>query len=153
VNKTFVIAILLALVSAACTSGPIQVRLQQPSLQIESLRAGDDRVHLGLLLHNPNDHAILVEGLQAVLEIDGMRLLERDWMLGLAMDPRGRERLNLQADVQASALQALREFQASGARTVPYRLRAEIQLRGQRNGRVEQPGFLHPVPGQPGNFR
>lgn len=154
-NKSILVPMVLALVliTGACASGPMQVRLQPPSLHIENLRTEAGRVHLGLLVSNHNDHEIFVEGLQAVLEIDGMELLQRDWPLGLAIDPRGRERVNLQASANDRALQMLRDFESSGRRTVAYQLRGEIRLRGQRNGRIEQPGFLHPVPGQPGNFR
>lgn len=147
------IPILLVLMTTACSSGPIQVRLQPPSLQIENLRTEEGRVYLGLLVTNLNDHEIFVEGLQAVLEIDGMELLQRDWSLGLAIDPRGRERVNLQASANDRALQMLHDFESSGRRTVAYRLNGEMRLRDQRDGRIEQPGFLHPVPGQPGNFR
>lgn len=137
----------------ACAMGPREIRLEPPSLQVESLRVEDGKVHFRLLVHNRNDHVIYLSEAAVAMRIDGAELFNAAWQLDLDMGPRGRELVSL----DATAMQAAAELLSDGAPTspagVPFELSAEIVIADMRDAEIGQRGFLHPVPGQPGEFR
>ncbi len=145
--------LMLLLLITGCVGGRIEVRLQPPGVQVENIRLENGQIYLSLLLHNHNDHEILVETIHLRLEIEELDLLENEWTTMLGIDPRGRERIDLEAPDRSDASGRLVAATESEQRNVAYLLQAEMVLSGQRNGTIEQSGFLHPVPGQPGNFR
>jgi LEA14-like dessication related protein len=146
--------IFASLLLAACASGGGDVRSEPPTLQIEGLALQSGRVRLDLLVHNPNDHPLKLEGVSLAMEIDdGSALFADDWPLTLQMGPRVNERLQLETRVQQPAGRRLLEQGRARRASIGYALEMEIRVTGQGNKRGERTNFLHPVPGQPGQFR
>lgn len=137
----------------ACASGPGQIRLEPPSLQVESLRVDEGTVYFRLLLHNRNDHDIFLSEANVGMRIDGSELFSDTWQLDLDVGPRGRELVSLDAPARQEAADLLSTAGSSGAGGMPFELAAEILMDSMRNAEISVKGFLHPVPGQPGTFR
>jgi len=137
----------------ACATGKREIRLEPPSLQVESLRIDDDTVHFRLLVHNRNDHVLYLSEAAVAMRIDGTELFNAAWQLDLDMGPRGRELVSLDAPAMAAAAEVLSAFGRSDGTGVPFELSAEFVIEDMRDAEIGQKGFLHPVPGQPGQFR
>lgn len=138
---------------AACATGAREIRLQPPSIQVESLRIEDGVVHFRLLVHNRNDHVLYLSEAAVAMRIDGTELFNAAWQLDLDMGPRGRELVSLDAEATPAATTILAALGDSGEDSVSFELSSEIVIDGQRDAEIGQKGFLHPVPGQPGEFR
>jgi hypothetical protein len=133
--------------------GPREIRLEPPSLQVENLRIHDGMVHFRLLVHNRNDHALYLSQAAVAMRIDGTELFNAAWQLDLDMGPRGRELVSLDAPAMPAAAEILLTLAQSGRTNVPFELSSDIVIENMRNAEIGQKGFLHPVPGQPGEFR
>lgn len=140
-------------VLGACASGQREIRLEPPSLQIENLRIDGGIVHFRLLLHNRNDHVLYLSEANITMRIDETDLFDAAWRLDLDMSPRGRELISLDAPALTVAAERLLANAGRGAAGVPFELSSEIVIEGQKKAEIEHTGFLHPVPGQPGEFR
>lgn len=137
----------------ACAAGAGKIRLEPPSIQVESLRIEDDTVYFRLLVHNRNDHVLYLSEATVTMRIDGSELFNAAWQLDLDMSPRGRELISLDAPAMQAAAKILPGPGPSNTTGVPFELSAELVFGDMRNAEVDQRGFLHPVPGQPGEFR
>jgi len=137
----------------ACATGPREIRLEPPSLQVESLRIEDGKVYFRLLVHNRNDHVLYLSEAAVAMRIDGAELFNAAWQLDLDMGPRGRELVSLDAAAVQPAAEALSAAGSSSPAGVPFELSAEFVIADMRDAEIGQRGFLHPVPGQPGEFR
>jgi len=153
--KSFRSPLLIAfsLLLAACASGGGDVRSEPPTLQIEGLALEPGRVRLDLLVHNPNDHPLELQGVSLAMEIEGSELFSDDWPLTLRMGPRVNERLQLETRLQPDPGRLLLERGRERGASIAYSLEMEIRVAGQGNKRDEREDFLHPVPGQQGQFR
>ena len=138
---------------AACSTGPRKVRSEPPGLQVENLALERSRVELGLILHNRNDHPIAVTGAQLTMRVEGELLFEENWTLALDIGPRLRERVRLDAAAGEDAVGRLKEIAAERDASISYRLTGELRIDGADDSERSVRGFLHPVPGQPGQFR
>lgn len=137
----------------ACATGKREIRLEPPSLQVESLRIENDTVHFRLLVHNRNDHVLYLSEAAVAMRIDGAELFNAAWQLDLDMGPRGRELVSLDAPAVPAGAEILATFDRSDRSGVPFELSAELVIDDMRDAEIGQKGFLHPVPGQPGQFR
>lgn len=137
---------------ASCASSP-SVRSQPPALQIDVLALERDRARIILLLHNRNDHPLEISAINLRMRFDELTLFEQVWEVDLVMDARGRERVTLDASVDAVARNRLLALERGTQNNLAYRLEGAVELADQRDATVESDGFLHPVPGQPGQFR
>lgn len=146
-------AVLLWTLLTGCHTGPIKVGQEPPTLQVESLRIEQEVVHIGLLVHNRNDHSLFIEKAVVAMRIDGDELFNAGWRLDLDIGPRGRELVGLEAPAMQPAAGRLSDIGATPGTGVAYELSSEIVLGGQRDARKGQQGFLYPVPGQPGHYR
>lgn len=138
---------------AACTTSSMEVRLEPPTLQVENLRIDGDVVRFRLLVHNRNDHELLLESASAAMRIDGAELFNAAWELHLDISPRGRELVRLDAAAMPAGVEALAGLGGSSRDGIEFELSSEIVIEGQRDAKTVQEGFLYPVPGQPGHFR
>lgn len=138
---------------AGCSAGPRQIRLEPPTLLVESLRIEDDLVHFRLLVHNRNDHNLNLESAAMAMRVDDAELFNAAWELDLDIGPRGRELLSLDAPAMPIAAEILLALGQSHRANERFELSSEIVIEGQRDAKTVQEGFLHPVPGQPGHFR
>lgn len=139
---------------AACTTGSMEVRLEPPTLQVESLRMDAGVAHLALLVHNRNDHAMLLESAMLDMRIDGAELFSATRELALDISPRGRERITLDAPALPEGAQILDGSQRSRTgKGLQFELSSQFLIDGQRDAQDTWQGFLYPVPGQPGHFR
>ncbi|MGK7294928.1 MAG: LEA type 2 family protein [Candidatus Wenzhouxiangella sp. M2_3B_020] len=145
-------AVLCALL-AACSTGPRKVRSEPPGLQVENLALEPSRVELGLILHNRNDHPITVTGAQLTMRVEGELLLDEDWPLALDIGPRLREHVRLEASARGDAVRRLENIMAERDASIAFRLTGELRIDGIDDSGRSVRGFLHPVPGQPGQFR
>lgn len=137
----------------ACATGAREIRLEPPSLQVESLRIENGTVHFRLLVHNRNDHVLYLSEAGVAMRVDGTGLFDAAWRVDLDMGPRGRELVSLDAAARPAGVDILAAIEQSGRSSVPFELSSEIVIEGQRDAEISQQGFLHPVPGQPGVFR
>lgn len=140
-------------VLCGCAAGQREIRLEPPSLQVENLRIEDGVVHFRLLVHNRNDHVIYLSEAAVAMRIKGVELFNAAWQLDLDMGPRGRELVSLDAPAMPTAADILLAPEATVEAGVPFELTSEIVIRDMRDAEIGQTGFLHPVPGQPGEFR
>jgi len=136
-----------------CTTGDMTLRLSPPTVQPESLMLRDDAARLSVRIDNLNDHAIELEQLQLTLRFDpDTEFTTTDWPLALDIGPRGRDVVTRPVTIPPSArarLEALRDQNSSSS----LELRYSAKVRGQRAAKGGQRVFLHPVPGQPDQFR
>lgn len=137
----------------ACATGARQIRLEPPSLQVENLRIEDGTVHFRLLVHNRNDHVLYLSEAAVAMRINGAELFNAAWQLDLDMGPRGRELVTLDAPATPAGAEILSSLAQSGSAGVPFELSSELVMEDMRDAEIGQKGFLHPVPGQPGEFR
>lgn len=143
----------LCVLAAACTTRGVQVQSEPPTLHLESLALSDARAHLALLVHNPNDHPVRLRGAALSLRVDGAELLSDDWPLDLEVSPRGNERLRLETGARTQTSRRLLERGGARDANIGYTLSAELRVDGLDNVAGELSDYLHPVPGQPGQFR
>lgn len=148
-----ILILAVACLIGACTTGPREIRLEPPSIQVENLRIEEGVVYFRLLVHNRNDHAIYLSKAAAAMRINGAELFNAAWQLDLDMGPRGRELISLEAPAAPAAAGVLVTPDAAGNTGLPFELSSEIVIEGMRDAEIGQTGFLHPVPGQPGEFR
>ncbi len=138
---------------AGCATSAREIRLESPSLQVENLRIEDGMVYFRLLVHNRNDHVLYLSEAAVAMRIDGNELFNAAWQLDLDMSPRGRELVSLDATAMPAAAGILSSVRPSDVAGVPFELSAEFVIEDMRDAEISQRGFLHPVPGQPGEFR
>ncbi|HKL50539.1 MAG TPA: hypothetical protein VJ908_05185 [Wenzhouxiangellaceae bacterium] len=150
-RPVFLLATACAL--GACATGPREIRLEPPALQVENLRIEDGTVHFRLLVHNRNDHVLFLSRAAVAMRVDGTELFNAAWQLDLDMGPRGRELVRLDAPAMPSGAAILEAIERSGDDSVPFELASEIVIDGQRDAETVQQGFLHPVPGMAGEYR
>ncbi|HMB40219.1 MAG TPA: hypothetical protein VKO85_14160 [Wenzhouxiangellaceae bacterium] len=151
--KTYVLLLTAVCLLCACATDRREIRLEPPTLQVESLRIEDGMVYFRLLVHNRNDHVLYLSEAAVAMRIDGIELFNAAWQLDLDMGPRGRELISLDASAMQAAAEILSALGPSDAAGVPFELSAEFVIEDMRNAEIGQRGFLHPVPGQPGVFR
>lgn len=142
-----------SLLLAACASGPGDVRSEPPTLQIEGLGLQSGRVRLDLLVHNPNDHPLELQGVSLAMVLEEVELFADDWPLTLQMGPRVNERLQLETRVRPGGSRLLEKQGRERGASIGYSLELEIRVAGQADRSGKRSDFLHPVPGQPGQFR
>ncbi|MFN2334877.1 MAG: LEA type 2 family protein [Wenzhouxiangellaceae bacterium] len=141
---------LLAGLTSACSTSPMQIRSEQPTLEIDSLALlQGPRVAIELLVHNRNDHALELESLDLTMSLEQTRLFSNQWPMPLKIGARGRERITLHAPASRDGAARLSELAGSLA----YQLESTLVLQGQRNAKSQKSDYLHPVPGQPDRFR
>jgi len=150
---TRIVLLTAACLLCACTTGPREIRLEPPSLQVENLRIEDGMVYFRLLVHNRNDHVLYLSEAAVAMRIDGAELFNASWQLNLDMSPRGRELVSLDAPARPATAKILSALGQSHAAGVPFELSSEFVIEDMRDSEINQEGFLHPVPGQPGEFR
>lgn len=138
---------------AACSAGPKTVRLAPPGLEIESVHLDGDRARIIVLLHNRNDHPVMIDRAHLVMLIDESELFNAEWQIDLDVGPRNRERVPLEAPVRQPAAGMLAALDDSTRPNLAYTLKSELSIRNQSDTRGKQDGYLHPVPGQPGHYR
>lgn len=151
--KNAVVLTTVVCLLCACATGQREIRLEPPSLQVESLRIENGTVYFRLLLHNRNDHDLYLSEAAVAMRIDGTELFNAAWQLDLDMGPRGRELVSLDAPALPDAAERVLADAGRDEAGVPFELSSEIVIEGQRDAEIGQNGFLHPVPGQPGEFR
>jgi len=137
----------------ACATGPREIRLEPPSLQVENLSIKDGTVYFRLLVHNRNDHVLYLSEAAVEMRIDGTELFDAAWQLDLDIGPRGRELVSLDTPARPAAASILSARGQAGDTGVPFELASEFVIENMRDSEISQKGFLHPVPGQPGEFR
>ncbi|MDT8450280.1 MAG: hypothetical protein RQ847_08900 [Wenzhouxiangellaceae bacterium] len=150
---TWMPAVALSLVLAACSTGPRTLRLAPPRLEIESVQLDGDQARIIVLLHNPNDHAVIIDRAHLAMRIGEDELFNAEWQLGLDVSPRNRERVPLEAPARQPAAATLAALDRSSRPNLTYTLTSELSIRNQRDMRAKQDGYLHPVPGQLGHYR
>jgi hypothetical protein len=138
---------------AACSTGPMDVRLEPPAVKVDSLRIENGRVHLGLHMHNRNDHELLLQSAAIAMRVNDIELLDSVRALELDISPRGRELVHLDAPALPGGAQLLTGLETSPGASIEFELSSDITIDGQKNATSVEQGFLFPVPGQPGHFR
>lgn len=138
---------------AGCTAGSMDVRLEPPALQVESLRMDGEEVHLGLRIHNRNDHELVLHSAAMEMRVNDNELFNATHELALDIGPRGRELVRLDAPALPSGAKILNAPQPSPDASFEFELSSEIVIDGQKDAKNVEQGFLYPVPGQPGHFR
>jgi hypothetical protein len=151
--KTHAILLIAVCLLFGCATGLREIRLEPPTLQVESLRIEDGMVYFRLLVHNRNDHVLFLSEAAVAMRIDGIELFNAAWQLDLDMGPRGRELVSLDAPARPAAAEIMSAPGKSGNAGVPFELSSEFVIEDMRDAEIGQTGFLHPVPGQPGVFR
>lgn len=137
----------------ACASRGIEVRSEPPTLQLESMALEPARVRLAVLVHNPNDHPVVLAGASLAMRIDGSELFADDWPLDLDIGPRVTERLRLETRTRSGPARNVLERSRDRDASVEYALDVEVRVDGNDPVRGSLANYLHPVPGQPGQFR
>ena len=149
---------LLALASlmclASCASRPGTVSGELPLVNLESLELQDQQLLVDLSIRNLNDQRLESPLREASLTIDGQAAdFESTLPLTLNISARGRENLRLTATADSATQAALLALADERGQSLPYQLTLTFDGRRASRTPVEQNGFLHPVPGQPGRFR
>ncbi len=150
-GRLLIIAACLLL--AGCASRGGDVRLEAPTLQLEGLGLDSGWVRLALLVHNPNDHPLQLQGVSLAMRIEGSELFVDDWPLGLEIGPRVNERLRLETRARPATARGLLERGRERGVNIGYTLEMDMRVRGQSDVSDERADYLHPVPGQSGQFR
>ncbi len=154
VQSLHLLALALLLCLAGCASGPRTVSGQLPLVNLEGLELQGQRLLIDLSVRNLNDQRLESPLNEASLTIDGQPArFEGVFPQAINIPARGRESLRLSATADSPVLEALQALDQSRGQSLPYQIK--LTFDGRRAGRnpVEQVGFLHPVPGQPGRFR
>jgi hypothetical protein len=146
------LAALLGLL-AGCTTGSMDVRLEPPALQVESLQMEGDTVHLGVRIHNRNDHALMLQSAAMEMRVNNHELFNATRELALDIGPRGRELVRLNAPALPAGAKILDAWHSSPGASFEFELSSEVVIDGQKDAKNVEQGFLYPVPGQPGHFR
>lgn len=149
-----VLALALLVCLAGCASGRGTVSGQLPLVNLDSLELQDQRLLVDLSIRNLNDQRLETPLREASLIIDGQAAhFESSLPLSLNISARGRENLRLTATADSATQAALAALADERGQSLPYQLTLTFDGRRASRTPVEQSGFLHPVPGQPGRFR
>ena len=152
--KVLTAVALVAGLTSACSTGQMQIRSEEPTLEIDSLALLEGpRVAIELLVHNRNDHSLVLESLGLTMSLDQTRLFSSEWPMPLTIGARGRERITLEAPASRDGASRLSELAGELAGSLAYQLESRLVLQGQRDAKNRKSDFLHPVPGQPDRFR
>lgn len=138
---------------AACSTGSMDVRLDPPTVRVESLWIEGERVNLSLRIHNRNDHPLLLESVAVAMRIKDAELFDASRALDLDISPRGRELVRMDAPALPGGAQLLTRVKSSPEAGLEFELSSEITIDDQKDAKSVDQGFLYPVPGQPGHFR
>ena len=166
VNKTTRHLAMLALLAAAlvlsaCGSGSREIRGELPLIRFEGLALDGDRVSLDVGLRNLNDRSLNLSELQVQFFIEQSLLVDVSTDVNVDISARGREVFNLRASGEREGLRALqRELATEGqsstrasGRNAGWRMELILIDAEGRESAASAEGFLHPVPGRPGQFR
>lgn len=166
VNKTahhFAMLALLAagLILSACGSGSREIRGELPLIRFEGLVLDGDQISLGIGLRNLNDRSLNLSELKVRFFIEQSLLVDTSANFNIDVSARGREVFNLSAAGERDGLRALqREFATEGqsstssaGRNAGWRMELTLIDGEGRESTASAQGFLHPVPGRPGQFR
>lgn len=146
------IVVLLGL-AAGCQTGSDYLKGASMRVEFDGLTRDSDALTLSLLVLNPNDHSVLVEGATFRFTLENRESLTRELRLDLDIAPRNRERILVSLSPDRTVLEML-ETLDGGARTrLAYTLQTELLLQERRSTRSNIEAFLHRVPGQPGRYR
>ncbi len=166
VNKTPRLLPMLALLAAGltlfgCGSGSREIRGELPLIRFEGLALAGEQVSLDVGLRNLNDRSLTLSRLKVRFFIGESLLVDRSSDFDIEISARGREVFNLRATGERAGLRALeREFAAEGqssnreaASNADWRMELTLIDNEGRESEGSAQGFLHPVPGRPGQFR
>lgn len=153
IHRTLMLCLAAALM-AGCTTGPMQIRLTPPRVELDSLRVERGDAELQLRLHNRNDHDVLIERLDIeLIDPAGHTVAAGGWPLALDIGPSNRDLLIRRTTLTEAGRDAFERLGDDARRTTELRMKVEIKVRGQRPQRSLETVHIHPVPGQPGQFR
>ncbi|MFP4207031.1 MAG: hypothetical protein ACLFSC_00105 [Wenzhouxiangella sp.] len=151
--------VITVLLVTACGSGAREIRGELPLVRLESLEVDDQHVILAVGLRNINDRSLMLRRLATRVMVEGQLLLDTEAAFQIDISARGREVVRLEATGQAAGLAVLAErfgpttgtdrALANAAWTMELTL---VDAR-ERQSDSQVQGFLHPVPGRPGQFR
>jgi len=148
-RQSMLMAIVLINVAALTACSTVRVDSVEPGIDLESLTIQPSGLEINLLVENRNDQPILLQATALELSLDDRVILDLTAPLNLQIGPRGRESLVLTTTPKPGGQQALEAIEQSAA----YRMVGRLEFESLRTYRLEQEGFLHPVPGQPGRYR
>jgi len=153
-NKRALMLCLATSLLVGCTTGPMQIRLTAPRVELDSVRIGSGNTELELRVHNRNDHEVVIERLDIeLLDSNGHKITSGGWPLALDIGPSNRDRIIRRTTLSQAGRTVFDRLGDDAQRTAELRMKIEIKVRGQRAERTVETVHIHPVPGQPGQFR
>jgi hypothetical protein len=149
------------LMLSACGSGSREIRGELPLIRFEGLVLAGDRLSLDIGLRNLNDRTLTLSRLDARFFVGDSLLVDASSEFDIDISARGREVFNLRAVGEPAGLRTLqREFAREGqsssspaTRNAGWRMELTLFDAEGRESAASAEGFLHPVPGRPGQFR
>lgn len=150
------VALLVALLLAACASGPVR-RVSEPAAGIQQLTvAADGSWMVALRLDNFSSIPMRFEAVDLVLTVDGVDAGTLRGNAGITIGPESADVAQLPFQPQAGARLRIADALAA-RRSVSYSLAGRIgavpEDGGLRNFDIERDSALSPVPGLPGVLR
>lgn len=144
----------LVVVLAGCAGSPGTVSGQLPLVDLESLEQRGDQLLVDLRIRNLNDQRLESPLRHVRLSLNGEApVLDQEMVQTLSIAPRGREIIRLTTQANSATDEILNALSEQRGQSLPYQLTLTFEGRRASRSPVEQNGFLHPVPGQPGRFR
>jgi hypothetical protein len=157
-----ILALLAAgLILSACGSGSREIRGELPLIRFEGLTLDGDQASLDIGLRNLNDRSLNLSELKVRFFIEQSLLVDASRDFNIDISARGREVFTLRSPGEREGLRALqREFATEGqssaspaGRNAGWRMELTLIDEEGREAEASAQGFLHPVPGRPGQFR
>lgn len=133
-----------------CSTSLNQIKDARLRVDIDHLERVEKGLRLVLLVHNPNDHPVLVESLSLSLALDGLEPVAGDTVVNLDIASRGRERMVIDLGTTPAIDRRMDRAMSSERSRLPYVLEGRMVVRERRDTRVHVEGVLYPVPGYPG---
>lgn len=150
---TPIVAAVILLVSVAGCSNTRLVDNAPPGLDLEMVSVSQGDVLLRLLIDNRNDSELMLVGIELDMTLDDLEIEGQYWSLDMDVSPRNREPIELELPATTELLERLAQLDDGTAMSLRYHLRGELRVLEAKNSRINRRGFLHPVPGRPGQYR
>lgn len=144
---------LLIGLSAGCQVGAGQLKGASLRVEFDGLVRDRDALSMSVLVLNPNDHKVLVEGANFNFTLEDRVPLTHEIRLDLDIAPRNRERIQIPLPTDRDVLAVLKTLDEGTRTRLSYTLEMELQLSERRPTRSRIEAFLHLVPGQSGRYR
>lgn len=144
--------LLLLLLTAACGTLPGRITGEPPQATIDGIQRSGNTLTVEVGLRNMNDQPIKLSEATIELFLSDTLLARARQATTMEIAARGRDLLRVHASADRAGLAQLDAITGQGS-AAAWRMILTLTDRSGQQQIIENQGWLHPVPGQPDNYR